>query len=121
MISAKQARERVEYLNSEERQEEIKRNHIEDCLAYISKRIRQAINQGEYSVEVNLRTDDPIECCLYDVNYIDDIAYRVKEKGYDVEVTIKDANVLEIEKLKPIVFQEGIKGDNKIPIIKIKW
>lgn len=28
MISAKKARERVEYLNSEERQEEIKRSHI---------------------------------------------------------------------------------------------
>ena len=121
MISAEKARERVEYLNSEERQKEIKRGHIEDCLVYLSKRIREAINKGEYSVEVNLRTDDPIECCLYDVNYIDDIAYRVKEKGYDVEVTIKDANVIDIANLKPIILQDGIKGDSKIPIIKIKW
>ncbi|BCG66298.1 hypothetical protein [Staphylococcus phage vB_SsapH-Golestan101-M] len=120
MISAKKARERVEYLNSEERQEEIKRSHIEDCLVYLSKRIREAVSKGEYSVEVNLRTHDPIECCLYDVNYIDDIAYRVKEKGYDVEVTIKEANVLDIGRLKPIVLQDGIK-DSKIPIIKIKW
>lgn len=120
MISAKKAREKVEYLNSEERQKEIIRGHIEDGLVYLNTRIQQAIRNGEYSVSVNLRTDDPMDFCLLDVNLMDDIEERVKEKGFEVDVTIKDGRARDTMLLQPLVYQKAIV-DAKLPIIKISW
>lgn len=120
MIKAKEARENVNYYYSKERERNIEEERIQGYLQFLNNKIKEKSERGITSFEFNLRTEEPWNICIYDVNEVYEIEERLKKMGYTVETKIKDSNILSYSSLN-LVHKQGAIKDTRIAEIRIEW
>lgn len=120
MLNARIARERTDYFNSKQRQEDERKENILNVVTYLEKMVEELSSRGESILKDTLSPVSNITVSLINSEDMGEVEKHFKRLGFEVTTDYRELTTYEKGNARYMNIQ-GIDVEDKVPKIEISW
>lgn len=120
MLNARIARERTDYFNSKQRQEDERKENILDVITYLEKKVEELSSRGVSTLKDSLAPVSNTTISLICSDDMEEVGKHFKRLGFDVTTDYRELNTYE-KGNAGFMRTQGIDVEHKVPKIEISW
>lgn len=120
MLTARKARETTDYINSKQRQEDIRKENVLNVINYLEGKVEELSSRGKSILKDTLSPVSNITISLIYSEDMGEVENHFKQLGFDVTTDYRELTIGEKDTARYMRFQ-GIDVENKVPKIEISW